>query len=452
MISKETGILERRFRIAAAGSTVRREVLAGATTYLAMCYIVLVNPAVLAGAGMDEGSVMVATCLASAAATLWMALHANYPIALAPGMGHNFFFALTVCGPVAAGGLGYSWEAALAAVFVSGAVFVVASFWGLRARIIDVFPAHLKTSVGVGIGLLIALVGLRWGGILVANPGTFIGLGDLGTLPVAITLFGLAVMSVLVVKRVPAALVIGMLATALVAVVTGQSQFQGVVALPPSMAPTVLAWDFRELFQHGDFWAVVFVFLFVDLFDTVGTLIGVGERAGLLVGDRLPRARQALLSDAVGTVLGAGMGASTVTSYVESAAGVAAGGRTGLSSVVTAFLLAASVFFYPLVRLVGGGVDPGSGLVLYPILAPVLIMIGVFMMQSIGRIDWAEPRHAIPAFLTLVMMPLTTSITEGISFGFISTSLLYLADGKARSLHWAVHLIAGLFLLRYFLI
>ncbi|MFQ5789313.1 MAG: NCS2 family permease [Acidobacteriota bacterium] len=462
-----SGRLERRFAIAASGTSLRREVLAGVTTYLAMSYIILVNPRVLAGAGMDSGAVMVATCLASAAATVWMGLHANYPIGLAPGMGHNFFFAITVCGPIAAGGLGYPWQAALAAVFVSGCLFIVASFWEVRARIVDMVPGHLKTSIAVGIGLLIAMVGLRWGGLLVATPGTYIGLGDLGSPPVLLTLFGLLLTAWLTVARVTAALVVGILATATVAVFARMPHSEVVgwwgyfshawesvkgvelVGLPPSMAPTFLAMDFGGLFRHSDFLSVVFVFLFVDLFDTVGTLIGVGQRAGLLVKGRLLRARQAFLADAVGTVAGAAMGTSTVTSYVESAAGVAAGGRTGLAALVTSGLMAGSIFFYPLVELVGGGYDAGGGLVLYPALAPALIMIGVFMMQGIGLINWSLPLEAIPAFLTMVMMPLTTSITEGIAFGFISTSVLYLASGRARSLHWGVHLIAGLFLLRY---
>ena len=440
------------FGVSAAGSSVRTEIIAGVSTYMALSYIVLVNPAVLAGTGMDAGAVMMATCLSGALATVWMALHANYPIALAPGMGHNFFFAITVCGPIAAGGLGYSWQAALAAVFVSGTLFLIASLWGLRARIIGVVPAHLKTSIAVGIGLLIAVVGLRWGGLLVARPGIYIGLGDFGESPVLLTLFGLTVMAVLTVARVPAALVVGILATTLLAVLTGLVTLRGVVAWPPSIAPTLLALDFKGLFRHADFLTVVFVFLFVDLFDTVGTLIGVSQRAGFMVNGELPRARQALTADAVGTVAGSVLGTSTVTSYVESAAGVAAGGKTGFAALVTAALLAGSVFFHPLVEVVGAGFEVGGGVVLYPILAPALVLIGVFMMQGIGDVTWNDPRQAIPAFLTVVMMPLTTNITEGISFGFISTSILYLASGKGKSLHWGVYVISACFLIRYLLI
>ena len=444
--------LARFFGVSAAGSSVRTEIIAGVSTYMALSYIILVNPAVLAAAGMDAGAVMMATCLASALATVWMAFHANYPIALAPGMGHNFFFAITVCGPIAAGGLGYSWQAALAGVFVSGSIFLVASLWGLRARIITLVPAHLKTSIAVGIGLLIAVVGLRWGGLLVARPGLYIGLGGLGEPPVLLTLFGLTVMAVLTVARVSAALVVGILVTTLLAALTGLVQLQGLVAWPPSIAPTLFALDFGGLFRHADFLSVVFVFFFVDLFDTVGTLIGVSQRAGFMVNGELPRARQALTADAVGTVAGSLLGTSTVTSYVESAAGVAAGGKTGFAALVTAALLAGSIFFRPLVEVVGAGFDVGGGVVLYPILAPALILIGVFMMHGIGDIAWNDPLQAIPAFLTVVMMPLTTNITEGISFGFISTSVLYLASGKAKSLHWGVHVIAACFLIRYLLI
>jgi len=441
--------LERTFEIRARGSSVRTELLAGLTTYMAMCYILLVNPAVLSVTGMDPGAVLAATCFSSAFATLWMAWHANYPIALAPGMGQNFFFAFTICGAVAAGGYGYRFEEALAAVIVAGVLFVFASLWRLRARLIECIPVHLRLSMGVGIGLLIAVVGLRWGGIVVAAPGTFIGLGDLGSPAALLTLFGLAVTASLTVLHVDAALVIGIFASTVVAVVTGLNEFQGVFGLPEAMGEGFLAADFGGLFRQREVFAVVFTILFVDLFDTVGTLIGVSERAGLTIDGRLERAREAFLADAAGSVAGGVLGTSTVTSYVESAAGVQAGGRTGLAAVVTALLLGGSVFFYPLLRVVGGGFEGADGGMLYPTLAPALILVGVFMMASVSQINWGAPHEAIPAFLTMIMMPLTTSITEGISFGFISTSVLYVASGRGRELHWAAHLIAGFFLLRY---
>jgi AGZA family xanthine/uracil permease-like MFS transporter len=441
--------LERTFELAERGTTLRRELLAGLTTYMAMCYIILVNPAVLAAAGMDRGAVLFATCFASAFATFWMAFHANYPVALAPGMGQNFFFAFTICGPVAAGGYGYGYRQALAAVVLAGALFVLASIWRLREQLIDCVPDHLKHSMGVGIGLLIALVGLRWGGIVGPAPGTYVGLADLASPAALLTLFGLVVTSVLTVLRVPAALVIGILATTSVSVALGFSRLEGVLGLPANIGAGVLAADFPGLFQQRDVLAVVFVILFVDLFDTVGTLIGVSERAGLTRGGRLPRAREAFLADAAGSVMGGLLGTSTVTSYVESAAGVSAGGRTGLASVVTASLFVGSVFFYPLLSAVGGSLSGPDGSTLYPTLAPALVLVGVFMMAGVSRIEWSQPEKAIPAFLTAIMMPLTTSITEGIAFGFLSTSVLYLLGGRARELHWGVHVIAAFFLVRY---
>ena len=286
---------------------------------------------------------------------------------------------------------------------------------------------------------------------LVSRPGIYIGLGDLGSTPVLLSLFGLFVMAALWVAGVSAAIVLGILATTVLGLLIGVVHFQGLVAWPPSMASTFLAVDFRGLFRQSDFVSVVFVFFFVDLFDTVGTLIGVGQRAGFMVNGNLPRARQALMADAVGTVGGSLLGTSTVTSYVESAAGVAAGGKTGLTALVTAALLLGSIFFYPLVQTVGAAFDLGGGVVLYPILAPALILIGVFMLQGIGEIAWSDRLQAVPAFLTIVIMPLTTSITEGIAFGFIATSFLYLAKGKGQALHWGVHAIAACFLLRYML-
>jgi AGZA family xanthine/uracil permease-like MFS transporter len=441
--------LDRSFEVRKRGSSIRTELLAGVTTYMAMCYIILVNPAVLGATGMDPGAVLAATCFASAFATLWMGLHANYPIALAPGMGQNFFFAFTICGPVAMGGYGFRYEEALAAVVVAGVLFVLASLWKLRARIVEWIPDHLKASMGVGIGLLIALVGLRWGGLVVAAPGTYVGMGSLGSSAALLSLFGLAVTSVLIVLRVPAALVLGILASTVVAVLTGLSEYQGVFGLPESMGAGFLAADFRGLFERREIVAVVFVILFVDLFDTVGTLIGVSERGGLTVGGQLPKAREAFLADAAGSVAGGLLGTSTVTSYVESAAGVAAGGRTGLASIVTAGLFGVSVFFYPLLQVVGGQFDGGDGVTLYPTLAPALILVGVFMMASVGKIDWSAPHQAIPSFMTAIMMPLTTSITEGIAFGFISTSVLYLVSGRGNQLLWPVHVISLFFLARY---
>ena len=440
--------LERRFGLEGPGA-IRREVAAGGTTYLAMSYIILVNPAVLSIAGMDSGSVLVATCLSASFASIWMGLHANYPIALAPGMGQNFFFALTVCGAVGVGGYGYTWQQGLAAVVAAGVIFIFMSVFGLRVMVMSWVPHHLRKSLGVGIGLLIAMVGLRWGGVLVQVPGTYVGLGALGSEAAMTTLLGFVVMGILTIRGFQTAIVVGVFASAAFALSIGQIEFAGVLGAPPSLAPTLLQLDIPGLVNQDNLFAVIFVILFVDLFDTVGTLLGVGERAGLLVDGRLPRGREAFLADAVGSVGGGLLGTSTVTSYVESAAGVAAGGKTGLTAVTTGILMALSVFIYPLLELVGGAWEQPDGTLLYPVLAPALILVGVFMLRTLGDVDWGRVEVAVPSFLTIFMMPLTTSITDGLSFGFISTSLFWLAAGRARELPLGCHLISAAFLLRY---
>jgi AGZA family xanthine/uracil permease-like MFS transporter len=441
--------LERRFGLERAGTTPAREAVAGATTFLTMSYIIFVQPAVLSSCGMDFGAVMVATCISSAAATFIMAFLANYPIALAPAMGHNFYFAVTVCGTAAMGGLGYSWETALAAVFVSGTLFVILSFWGMRELIMTVVPQSLKSAIAVGIGLLIAVVGLEWSGIVVARPGTLIGLGDLGSRPVLISLAGLAVMATLLSARVRGAIIIGIGVSLSAGLLTGAVRYHGLVGPPPSISPTLLRLDFSSLLGSHGVLTVIFVFFFLDLFDTVGTLIGVSEQAGFMVDGRLPRARMALLSDAIGTVVGALLGTSTVTSYIESASGVAEGGRTGLANVVTGLMFLLALFVYPTARMIGGGFEAAGGSRLYPVIAPALIVVGSFMFKGIARIDWDDVTEAIPAFITIIIMPMTFSITEGIAFGFIAYSALCAVRGEWKRAHWLVHVIAVLFLVRY---
>jgi AGZA family xanthine/uracil permease-like MFS transporter len=437
-------MIERLFGLHAHDTTIRREIVAGATTFVAMSYIVFVQPVVLGAAGMDPGAVMVATCLASAVATLLMALLANYPIALAPGMGHNFLFTYTVVIT-----LGFPWEQALGAVFVSGSLFILLSFFGFRARLVNAVPSALKHGIAAGIGLLIALVGLQWAGIVVDDPATLVGFGDLGTPPALLSLLGLAVMGVLLARRIRAAMLIGMVTTLIIAVATGLVAYQGVVAAPPSLEPTLFRLDVIGALRTGML-TVIFVFFFLDLFDTIGTLIGVSQEAGLIQEDgTLPRARPALLADAIGTVSGALLGTSTVTSYIESASGVSAGGRTGFASVVTALLFLVALFFSPLVEMIGGGVENGEGQRLYPIVAPALILVGCFMLKSAVRIQWDDMGEAIPGFLTIVIMPLTFSITEGIAFGFISYTLLKAVQGKLREVPWLITLFAALFVLRY---
>jgi AGZA family xanthine/uracil permease-like MFS transporter len=443
-------LLERQFQLTANATTVRTEILAGVTTFLTMSYILFVQPAVLSVTGMDAGAVLTATCLASALATLVMGLYANYPVALAPGMGHNFFFAFTVCGAVTAGGMGFSWQTALGAVFVSGVAFLLLSRFGFRERLLNAVPQSLKHAIAAGIGLLIAFVGLQWAGIVVARPGTLVGLGPLGSVPVLLSLAGLTVTGVLLARKVQAALLIGILTTAVIGMPLGLVTYTGAISPPPSLSPTFLALDLRSLLSHTGF-VITFTFFFLALFDTIGTLLAVAERAGLLKDGRLPRAEKALISDALGMTAGAVLGTSTITSYVESAAGVSVGGRTGFASVVTGALFLLALFFAPLIMMIGRGYVTPEGLHLYPVIAPTLVVIGTFMLASAKDVAWVDPTEALPAFLTLVIMPFTLSITEGISFGLISYSLLKLATGRRSEAHWLIHLFAVLLALRYLL-
>lgn len=441
-----TGRLSRWFALDAHGTSVRTEVVAGATTFLALAYIVFVQPAVLAAAGMDFGAVMTATCLSSAIATLLMALLANYPIAVAPAMGHNFFFAYSVVI-----GMGVAWQTALGAVAIAGIIFILTAGVGLRERLITALPSCLQHAIAAGIGLLIAMIGMQWAGLVVAAPGTLVTLGDLRAPPTLLALFGLAVTSVLFAWRVRGAILWGVLASTAVGLATGLVRYQGVVSAPPSLAPTFLQLDLAEALTL-QLAPVIVIFFFLALFDSVGTLVGVAGQAGLMRDGVLPRARQALLADAVGTVVGAGLGTSTVTAYIESATGVAAGGRTGLAGIVTATLLLLALFFAPLVRMIGGGYEAAQGVVLYPVIAPALILVGTLMMREARHIEWDDPTEAIPAFLTMVVMPLAVSITEGIAFGFVAVATLKIATGRSRELHWLVHVFAVLFVLRYALL
>ena len=436
--------LDRTFRLAANGTTVRRELLGGATTFMTMSYIIFVQPAVLGVTGMDQGAVMVATCLASALATLLTGLLANYPIAQAPAMGHNIFFAVVVCGA-----MGYTWQVALGANFLSGLVFVGLALAGVWGKMVAAVPDSLKYSIAVGIGLLIALIGLEYGGIVVDSPGALVALGDLTSRPVLLALFGLALTAVLLVLRFPGAILAGILATAAAGVPLGVVEYHGLLAPVPSLAPTFLKLDVAGAVETG-LVAVVFVFFLLDVFDAIGTLIGVGGTGGFLKDGKLPRADKAMLADAAGTVGGVLLGTSTVSSYVESVTGIAQGARTGLANVMTAALFLLALFFSPLARMVGGEVVSG-GLTLRPVIAPALVLVGSMMMKCVKFIDWDDLTESIPAFLAIVVMPLTLSITEGISFGFISYVLLKLAAGRGRRVHGLIYGFAALFVLRYVL-
>ena len=442
--------LDRFFEIEARGSTPRREVLAGATTWLTLAYIVLVNPVVLGAAGMDTGAVMVATCVGAALATASAGIFARLPVALAPGMGLNFFFAFTLCGATAVGGFGLTWQQALAATFIAGVLFLASALFKVRSKLMDMVPEPLRHGIVAGIGLMIAVIGFRWAGFLVAAPSIYIGPGDIGARPVQVALVGLVVTAILVIRRVPGALLIGAGASGVLSLAFGLTQFTGVVSAPPSILPTLFAVDFGGLFAAPTWVFAVVVLLIVDMFDTIGTLLGVTSRAGLIQEGRLPRAEAAFASDAGGTMVGSLLGTSTITTYIESAAGIAAGGRTGLTALTTAGLLLCSMFFYPLLSVIGG-VPFGDGVMLYPVAAPILILIGVFMMPEIGKIPWDRPVAAIPAFFVVVGMPLTTSITNGIGAGFIAWSALHLLSGKGREVPPVTHALAGLFVLLFLL-
>ncbi len=436
-------MLERLFRLRENNTNVKTEVMAGITTFMTLSYIIFVQPTVLSACGMDFGATLAATCVASAVATFLMGFYANYPVALAPGMGQNFFFAYTVVMK-----MGISWEKALGAVFISGVLFLLLSFFGFREKLIDGIPASLKEAIAVGIGLFIAMIGFQWSGIVIAAPSTLVGLGSLKSVPVLLSLLGLILTVILVAARIRGALLWGILATALAGLPLGVVKYHGILGPVPSLAPTFLKLDIPGAFDLG-LVSVVFVFFFLALFDSVGTLIGVSNQAGLLVNGKLPRSREALSADAFGSVSGALLGTSTVTAYVESAAGVAEGGRTGLANMVTGLLMLSALYLYPLSRMVGDGFRLSDGSQIYPVVAPALIVVGSMMLRNVSKIRWEDATEAIPAFLTMVVMPFAFSITEGIAFGFISYSLLKLVTGRGREVHGLVYLFAVLFVIRY---
>ncbi|MDE2972427.1 MAG: NCS2 family permease, partial [Acidobacteriota bacterium] len=348
------------------------------------------------------------------------------------------------------GGFGLTWQQALAATFIAGALFLASALFKVRSKLMDLVPEPLRHGIVAGIGLMIAVIGLRWAGLLVATPSIYIGPGDIAARPVQVALVGLAVTAILVVRRVPGALLLGAGASGVLSLAFGLTEFTGVVSAPPSILPTLFAVDFGGLFAAPTWIFAVVVLLIVDMFDTIGTLLGVTSRAGLMRDGRLPRAEAAFASDAGGTMVGSLLGTSTITTYIESAAGVAAGGRTGLTALTTAGLLLASMFFHPLLSVIGG-VPFADGVTLYPVAAPILILIGIFMMPEIAKVPWDRPVAAIPAFFVVVGMPLTTSITNGIGAGFIAWSALHLLTGKGREVSPVTHALAGLFVLLFVL-
>jgi AGZA family xanthine/uracil permease-like MFS transporter len=442
-------MLEKIFKLSENQTNIKTEISAGIVTFMTMAYIIFLQPAIMRDAGMDFGAVMVATCLASAFATLVMAFAANYPIALAPCMGENFFFVSVATGAVT--GIAVGWQAALASVFISGALFLFLSLFKVREKIFESIPLSLKSAISIGIGFFIAFIGFQKSGIISASPGTMVTIGNLTAVPTILSISGLIFISVLLFLKVRGALLIGLIATAAAGIPLGIVRYHGIVEAPPSIAPVFFQLDFHSVFQISMV-PVILIFLFMVLFDTIGTLIGVGQQAQLMTEGKLPRAGRALLADAFGTTAGSILGASTVSSYIESAAGVSQGGRTGLSNVITAILFLLAVFFAPLVRMIGEGYEISPGLFLSPVTAPVLIIVGYFMAKGAANIPWDDPSEAIPAFITILGIPLTYNIGDGIAFGFISYAFLKILSGKGRKVSVIIYIMAvlliGLFALR----
>ena len=413
--------LNRRFKLKESETNVKTEILAGLTTFMTMSYIIFVNPSILQNTGMPFGSLFVSTCLAASLATFVMGVYANYPIGLAPGMGLNAFFAFTVVL-----GMGISWEIALTAVFIEGILFILLTFTNLRDSIINTIPKSLKLGISAGIGLFITFIGLQSAGIIVKNDAVLVGIADLkGNIPVLLALLGLIIMILLEHYKIKGGILLGIVIVTIISVFLGISDVPaGFIDMPPSIMPIFLKFDFSLLLTTS-FWIVVFTFFFVDFFDTIGTLIGVANRGGMLdEKGRLPRAREALMADAVGTVAGAILGTSTVTSYVESASGVEQGGRTGLTALVVSVLFLLAIFFSPLISIV-----PSCAT------APSLILVGIYMMMGLKDIitdDWTE---VAPAMIAFFMMPFSYSISVGIEAGVVSFVLLKALAGKTRDLN-----------------
>jgi adenine/guanine/hypoxanthine permease len=431
--ARTTAVLDRYFGLSASGTNMRTEFVAGVTTFLTMVYIVFVNPSILGNAGMDKGAVFVATCVAAAASTLVMALYANYPIALAPGMGLNAFFAFTVVLTYK-----FTWQQALAAVFCSGVLFFLISILRIREYIINSIPKNLKLAIAAGVGLFLGIIALEQAKIVVAHPVTLVTLGDL-TQPAAILcLVGFVLIVALNSRRVLGGTLLGILAVTLIGIPLGLAQFTGVISMPPSLAPTLFQVDFSRVFERG-FLIVVLTFLFIDVFDNAGTLIGVTHRAGLLDRDgNLPRMKQALISDSFAAMFGALIGTSTTTSYIESAAGVSAGGRTGLTAAFVALFFLLALFFAPLAGMVPAYAS-----------AAALLYVACVMTQGLAEISWDDITEFGPAVIAAVSMPLTYSIATGIGLGFITYAAAKIVSGKFAELRPAVLVLALLFGLKF---
>ena len=435
-------MFEKLFKLSERNTTVRNEIIGGTTTFLAMAYILAVNPGMLAATGMDTQSIFLATALSAGISSIIMGLLSNYPVALAPGMGVNALFAFTLCGA-----MGYSWQGALALVFVSGLIFIVISITGIRSMVINSIPPQLKLAIGAGIGFFIAFIGMVNGGIIVSNPSTLVALGDLSNPTTLLAIFGLLVTIFLLAKKVKTAVFVGLVITAIAGVIAGLMGIPGMPTLPTSIFSIDFSMNtvgaaftgFGEVFSNPNSFIALFSLLFVDFFDTAGTLLGVTNRAGLVDEEgNLPGVEKALLSDALGTSIGALLGTSTVTSFVESTSGVEAGGRSGLTACVTGVLFFLSILCYPLLSMVTSAVT-----------APALIVVGILMAQQLGGIDWDDFAFAAAGFMTVIMMVLCYSISNGIALGFITYAVAMVGTGRAKEVKPIIWVLVAIFVLYF---
>ncbi|MBO1895904.1 NCS2 family permease [Shewanella sp. BF02_Schw] len=426
-------MLEKLFKLKQNNTSLKQEAVAGLTTFLTMAYIIFVNPMMLADAGMDHGAVFVATCLAAAIGCLVMGLLANYPIALAPGMGLNAFFTYTVVGE-----MGYSWETALGAVFMSGVCFLILSLVRIREWIVNSIPMSLRFGIAAGIGLFLALIGLKNAGIVVASPATLVTMGDITSFPALMAALGFFLIIAMVQRGLKGAVIFSILIVTVLGMIFGDVQYQGLISMPPSIAPTFMKMDLSSVLDVSML-SVVFAFLFVDLFDTSGTLVAVAQRGGLLdEKGRLPRVKRALTADSVATITGAALGTSTTTSYIESIAGVSAGGRTGLTAVVVGLLFLAALFVSPLAGMVPAYATTGT-----------LFYVAILMMSGLVNVDWEDLTEAAPVVVTCLLMPLTFSIANAIGLGFISYAAIKLMTGRFKDLNPGILVVAALFIAKF---
>lgn len=429
-------MLERLFQLQQAGTTIRTEVIAGISTFLAMSYILIINPDLLSMTGMDKGAVFTATCIAAAIGSLIMGLYANYPVALAPGMGLNAFFTFGVVK-----GMGYTWEIALGAVFISGLLFLLISIFKLRQWIIESIPVSMRYSIAAGIGFFLALIALKSVGLVVDHPATLVSLGSITSTESLFTLGGFLLIGALAYRGILGSVMIVMIAITAAAFFLGKVEYNGFMSAPPSIAPTLLKMDIAGAFDIGMI-TVIFAFLFVDLFDTSGTLIAVSQQGNLLDKDgNLPRLGKAMTADSVATIAGAGLGTSNTTSYIESGVGIAAGGRTGLTAVVTGILFLLALFFAPIASMVPSYAT-----------APALLFVAVLMSSNLARIDWKDITEALPALVTVLMMPLSFSIAEGIAVGFICYAFIKVLSGRFEDMTIGVYIISAVFIAKFLFI